>query len=152
MNKDFDPSELSIHTTLHRGEESTVQIATLDKEEVDVVVKRFTIRDVASLARFEKESSFAVRFPGLKNVIEPFGMVKKPPHYWLVLPHQARGDLLHATKSVTNLKTILNLFLDSAIALQSLHQSKIVHRDVKPANILVSENWNANLCDFGLFF
>ncbi len=31
-----------------------------------------------------------------------------------------------------------------------LHNSDIIHRDLKPSNVLVNENCEAKLCDFGL--
>ena len=30
-----------------------------------------------------------------------------------------------------------------------IHSKGIIHRDLKPLNILVNENWDVKLCDFG---
>ena len=35
-------------------------------------------------------------------------------------------------------------------ALQSIHSADVLHRDIKPANILVDDDCNIKLCDFGL--
>lgn len=37
-----------------------------------------------------------------------------------------------------------------AKAIYFLHNSNIIHRDLKPSNILINENCDAKLCDFGL--
>ena len=36
------------------------------------------------------------------------------------------------------------------LAIESLHKIGIVHRDIKPGNILMDKNGHIKLCDFGL--
>ena len=42
------------------------------------------------------------------------------------------------------------IFFQVASAVHYLHAAQLVHRDIKPPNILVNEDCEAKLCDFGL--
>lgn len=44
----------------------------------------------------------------------------------------------------------ISIALQTARVLHYLHQSGIVHRDIKSHNILLDENYKVKLCDFGL--
>ena len=64
----------------------------------------------------------------------------------------------------TDLKELLNLTASTKIteghaiqiiynllcAVKFIHSANIIHRDLKPANILIDQNCNIKLCDFGL--
>jgi serine/threonine-protein kinase len=47
-------------------------------------------------------------------------------------------------------KIALDITRQIALGLEALHQNRIVHRDIKPQNILVSKEGVAKLCDLGL--
>ena len=49
-----------------------------------------------------------------------------------------------------NEKTILNWFLQIALALEYIHTKKILHRDIKTSNIFVTGNGAIKLGDFGI--
>jgi serine/threonine protein kinase len=55
-----------------------------------------------------------------------------------------------ASEGVLSLGEALRLVTDLADALEALHAGGLVHRDVKPANVMVDEGGAAALTDFGL--
>ena len=51
-----------------------------------------------------------------------------------------------------NPEAILAIALKTARALDEMHKAGVIHKDVKPANILIKDrgNWDSVLCDFGI--
>ena len=44
----------------------------------------------------------------------------------------------------------ITIMYNTLLALNHIHSSNLIHRDIKPSNILVDEECNVKLCDFGL--
>lgn len=49
-------------------------------------------------------------------------------------------DYLHKQKSVLKLPMLLRVAIDVSKGMDYLHQNKIIHRDLKAANLLMNEN------------
>ena len=51
-----------------------------------------------------------------------------------------------------NAEAILAIALKTAMTLDAMHKAGVLHKDVKPANILIKDRntWNSVLCDFGI--
>ncbi len=47
-------------------------------------------------------------------------------------------------------KRLLDIAIQFAAGLNFAHEKGLIHQDVKPANLLISNNWNAKVSDFGL--
>ncbi len=59
-------------------------------------------------------------------------------------------DLLHPLVRPMARRKARKIIADVLTALDALHAKGIVHRDIKPANVLVDDNGNAILTDFGI--
>ena len=72
---------------------------------------------------------------------------------YIILELCSKGKLLDYidyTKGILNEKYIKIIFLKIAKAIHFLHRMGICHRDIKLENILLDEEYNLKICDFGL--
>ncbi|HTP10478.1 MAG TPA: protein kinase, partial [Anaerolineae bacterium] len=69
---------------------------------------------------------------------------------YIVMKYVAGGTLADRLKRPIDLAATTNLIMQIAAALDHAHQRGIVHRDVKPSNVLLDENEWVQLTDFGL--
>lgn len=134
------------------GSESTVYRAFLEGSE-QVAVKRPRIRGFECLQRFKRECAILADLAPHPGIACLKGADPSPQRRALVLP-LALGDLgtlLHDKGVRLGTNLALSYALQSAEALQHVHERGFIHRDVKSANLLVVPGWrNVVLSDFGL--
>ena len=73
-------------------------------------------------------------------------------YLYFAMEHHAGGDLFSMLERLDTLSEPLACFYAAEVylALEHLHRMSIVHRDVKPDNILLSDTGHIMLTDFGL--
>lgn len=121
-----------------------------------VAVKRLTVEMCQGVPQFNAEikSLGRIRHP---NLITLIGYYASTSEMFLIYNYLPGGNLekfiLETRAMVSGLNVLHKIALGVAKALYFLHDQcnpRILHRDVKPSNILLDENFNAYLSDFGL--
>ncbi|GJX40242.1 jacalin-like lectin domain-containing protein [Tanacetum coccineum] len=91
-----------------------------------------------------------------KNLINLFGFCDEDDEKILVYEHAEHGSLdKYLSSTELSWMQRLQISINAASGLNYLHsgvgpQHRVLHRDIKSANILLSENWEAKVSDFGL--
>ena len=71
-------------------------------------------------------------------------------HAWLVMEYFALGDLRRRMQARLTPRDALRLAAAIARALATIHAAGVLHRDLKPGNIMLREDGSIALIDFGL--
>lgn len=79
------------------------------------------------------------------------GWFEDDENIYLVLEYLSEGDLAHYFKNeLPSKEEAINIMRQIIDAVKYCHKKGIVHRDIKLENILIDENMNIKLTDFGL--
>jgi serine/threonine protein kinase len=103
--------------------------------------------DAVARARFVREARVASWIRS-RHVVPILDIGETPETMYIVMPFYERGSL--GGSGSLALADVVELAGQIARGLDALHDAGILHRDVKPSNILLERDGTAALSDFGL--
>ena len=122
------------------------------KQDVAIKVLRRVVETQEMLRRFESEAQFTAalgKHPNIAGLIDAGSTDDGLLYLVMDFVDGQRIDKFCDAKKLTN-EQRLDLFLQVCDAVQFAHQNAVIHRDLKPGNILVSREGSAQLIDFGI--
>jgi predicted ATPase/DNA-binding CsgD family transcriptional regulator len=115
---------------------------------IKVLHEQLAHHDMADFLN-EARAIARLRHPHIVQVLD-FGIEGTTP--FLVMDYAPGGNLRrqHSKGTPVPLATVVSYVTQVAEALQYAHQEKLIHRDVKPENLLLGRNNEVLLSDFGI--
>ncbi|NNE01405.1 MAG: serine/threonine protein kinase [Pirellulaceae bacterium] len=129
---------LAEHTGLH------------DRRAIKVLPKS-RVKDASYLARFKLEAK-AIASLNHPNIVLAYDIDNEGDVHYIVMEYVDGIDLQVLVKrdGAIDPSTAADLIAQSARGLAHAHEKGVVHRDVKPANLLIDQNGVVRLLDMGL--
>ncbi len=145
-------SGYTIIRELGAGGMATVYLARQDRLEREValkVLKPFTTDIHHFAARFIKESRIVARLQH-RQIVTIYDFGSYEGYHWFSMEHLSGGTLAERIKSGLDSDCTLEIIKGIAEALACAHRESIIHRDIKPQNILFRSDDTPVLTDFGI--
>jgi len=118
----------------------TILTRKLDAEAARMVQVRFE-REVRAVARLNH-----------RNIIQVYDFGAEGELAYIVMEYVQGRELLDYFEKGErfDLRTIFRIMMELLDALDCAHEAGIIHRDVKPANVMIDAGGHAKLADFGV--
>lgn len=141
-------------SSLGEGGMADVYLAldTILNREVAVKILRGELgKDPVALLRFQREAS-AVSKLHHPNVVDVYDVGEYEGRHYIVMEY-VRGRTLKqmiSQRGALSQKEAVSIMKQLASAVQHAHEHNIIHRDIKPQNILVTDDGTVKITDFGI--
>lgn len=129
-----------VYKGYHKQTKQTVaiKVLNLDTEEDEVL-------DV------QQEIQFLADLKNVPNVTHYYGLFLQDTKLWIIMDYCAGGSVRTLLKAgVFEEKYIGVIIREVVAALVAVHRLGVIHRDIKAANVLITNEGNVQLCDFGV--
>jgi eukaryotic-like serine/threonine-protein kinase len=118
---------------------------------VKVLEQRFA-QDPAVRERFTREALAVARLSGNPNIVTIYDVGEWRERPFIVMEYLSGGSLEEKLRSegAQPPRQALEWLEQAANALDTAHREGVVHRDVKPANLLLDRHGRVHVADFGI--
>lgn len=131
-----------VYKGVHNETRSTVAIKVLNLD---------TAEDEVSDIQKEIVLLQSLKAGDAQNVVKYHGSFLNGTRLWIIMDYCEGGSIRTLMKSgKIEEKYIVIIAREVLAALNYIHKSDIIHRDVKAANVLVTNDGRVQLCDFGV--
>ncbi len=147
---DFIPG-YTIRALIGDSEKAAVYLATSAALGHNIALKvSKTIRDDVAGRQFLEREYTAIAAIKDPSVVQIHDYGVHTGHEFIAMEYLPRGDLKARIHQRLTEEEALRYVEQIAMALQVVHDAGLLHRDLKPANVMLRENGNIALIDFGL--
>jgi serine/threonine-protein kinase len=134
------------HTLVFKGYQSSLERVLIIK-----LLKPHVQNREEWVERFRREARACAKLKH-PNIVDVYALGEKNGYHYIAIEYVDGLSLKDLLKTSGSLPLNIALYVTHQIlqALSFVHQHQIIHRDVKPGNILINSQGQAKLTDFGL--
>ena len=160
-NKGVDPlkntsklDDYKIEETIGEGTYGKVKLATHiqtnEKVAIKIINKKRLINN-GDNERILNEIKIMTKL-NHPNILKAFEVFEDEINYYIVMERPIKGDLFNyiCSKGRLSMEESSFIYYQIVNAVDYLHKNKIVHRDMKPENIMLTKDMIVKIGDFGL--
>ena len=127
-------------------------IDTILNREVAIKVLRGELSsDPVTLLRFQREANAASKL-NHPNVVQVYDVGEYEGRHYIVMEH-VRGRTLKQLilrRGALHVEEAVNIMKQLVSAVEHAHENNIIHRDIKPQNVMVKDDGTVKITDFGI--
>lgn len=118
----------------------------------DVILKKLTLSGNSSIVdRFKREAQLMLEFSN-DNIVQVYDHFREGNSYYIVMEYVdgiSLDALIEKNRFLPN-EIALLIYRETCKALHYAHMKGVIHRDIKPDNVLISKTGEVKLTDFGI--
>ena len=154
MSEELVDGRYRLERVLGRGGMATVYLGRdeeLDRPVALKILAEHLAHDDAFRKRFVREAKLAARLSH-PNVVQVYDAGEQDDRPYIVMEHVSGETLAHvlAMRGKLPPREAAEIGRQTALGLEDAHAAGLVHRDVKPQNVLVREDGVVKIADFGI--
>lgn len=123
----------------------------LDREVAVKMLRLDFVNDEEFIRRFHREAQSATSLTH-PNIVSIYDVGEEDSLYYIVMEYMNGQTLKQYINQHSSLRVekALDIMMQLTSAISHAHQNHIIHRDIKPHNILIDRDGNVKITDFGI--
>ncbi len=154
MNNNLIADRYQINQTLGNGAMGVIYLANDTRLNRDVAIKQLAIhlsKEKEILSRFQQEALALARLSH-QNIVQVYDFIEAKGSSWIIMEYingKEFKDFLDESGAIKPVEA-LKIAKKMVAGLGYAHKKGVIHRDFKPANVLITASGDIKVMDFGI--